>query len=619
MMENNLYQSSSLNLDISIVTYNSSKWLDNFFDSLEKQNFPLKNISIFVRDNGSSDNTIQIFNDYKNRKEAAYRGINIESGENVGFGRGHNANLAHATAPFFLVTNVDLTFEKETLTTLLHEAAQDAQNVAQWECRQKPFEHPKHYDPVTGDTVWCSSACALFRTSALQAVNGYEPRLFMYGEDVELSYRLRDHGYRLRYMPKATVWHYTYEEAAQVKPMQFLGSTYANILLRCRYGSKRQILSGFSMYLGLLALPQQFPGQRKGVLKNIFKLFSDAPAFMKSRRKSDQPFPFRLWDYEMIREGAFYQYPETTNEVTAVDLPLVSVLMRTTPDKTGRLKEAIASVEAQTYSRIQLVVVEDGGDTAKQTLQQLESRKTLECVTYLPLQKSGRCIAGNAALEAAQGDLCCFLDDDDLFYADHLEVLVNAWLPKQSLGAVYSWAYQVRTEVISAEPWVYKELDHSLIYRQPFSRYLMWHHNYLPIQTVLFQRKLYTEYGGFDSELDNLEDWNLWVRYCLHHDFEMVPKVTSLYRVPAKAEVAVERQQVLDDYYAKAQEKHAQLRLEVSPPEMLKIAEVLSRELYVTVVRVQEVRRFVLRYPSLTRLYHPLRKLVHFVRRVRAR
>lgn len=617
-MEKNIFQASSLTLDISIVTYNSSKWLNNFFNSLEGQEFPLDQISILIRDNGSCDETIQFLEDYKNKKGDFFRGFFIDVGENLGFGRGHNSNLARAKSPFFLVTNVDLTFEKETLTTLLEEALSDVEEVAQWECRQKPFEHPKHYNPVTGDTAWCSSACALFRTSSLQAVNGYEPRLFMYGEDVELSYRLRDHGYRLRYIPKATVWHYTYEEAAQVKPMQFLGSTYANVLLRCRFGSKREVLSGFSMYLGLLALPQQFPGQRKGVFKNLFKLLKEAPVFLKSRKKSGQSFGFRMWDYEMIREGAFYQYADADQSISA-EMPLVSVLMRTTPNKNGRLKEAIASVEAQTYPRIHLVIVEDGGDTSQQTVQQLEARASLEKVTYLPLPKGGRCMAGNAALEAAQGDLCCFLDDDDLFYADHLEVLVNAWVSNKSLGAVYAWAYQVRTEVISAEPWVYKEVDHSLIYRQPFSRYLMWHHNYLPIQTVLFQRKLYKEYGGFDPELDNLEDWNLWVRYCLHHDFEMVPKVTSLYRVPAKVEVATERQQVLDDYYAKAQEKHAQLKLEVSPPEMLKIAEVLSRELYVTLVPVQKVRRFVLRHPSLMRFHHPLRKLVHFIRRARAR
>ncbi|WP_239231444.1 glycosyltransferase, partial [Comamonas aquatica] len=538
------------------------------------------------------------------------------SGENLGFGRGHNANLEKSLSSFFLVTNVDLEFEANTLVTLVENALGDSDDVAEWECRQKPFEHPKHYDPVTGDTLWCSSACALFRTQALKAVNGYEPRLFMYGEDVELSYRLRDNGYRLRYIPKATVWHYTYEAAAEVKPMQFFGSTSANVLLRCRYGTVRQILIGIAIYLGLLTLPQQFPGQRWGLLKNAFKIISNIPAFLKSRKKSNAPFPFRLWDYAMTREGAFYEYT-ASSEVDV--MPLVSVLIRTTPDRPGRLNEAIASVLAQTYKKIHLVVVEDGGDTAANILQEISEKNILEKVSYLPLPKGGRCVAGNAALAAAQGELVCFLDDDDLFYADHIEVLVSALQKKPELGAVYAWAYQVQTEVLSQEPWVYKELDHSLIYRQPFNRYLMWHHNYLPIQTVLFKRSLYQENGGFDPELDNLEDWNLWVRYSLRHDFEMVPKVTSLYRVPAKPVQASERQQVLDDYYAKAQEKHAQLRVEMSPPEILKIAETLSKDLYVTLVPVRRVRNFILRQPLINWMYHPLRKLMYYLRRIRSR
>jgi GT2 family glycosyltransferase len=603
-------------LDISIVTYNSFKWLEKFFASLVSQRIPLKQIRLIVRDNGSTDDTISWLQRYQEDNKNRYLGISFEAGGNLGFGKGHNANLAKAQSAFFLVTNVDLEFEPDTLVELLIQACGDGPEVAQWECRQKPYEHPKHYNPVNGDVLWCSSACALFRTAALREVGGYEPHLFMYGEDVELSYRLRDNGYRLRYVPKATVWHYTYEEAAQVKPMQFLGSTYANVLLRCRYGSRRQVISGFIMYMGLLAVPQSFRGQRLGLLKNGLKLLRTAPAFLRSRRKSHQPFPFRLWDYEMPREGSFHAYPEKTGDEPT---PLVSVLTRTTPGKTGRLAEAVASIAAQTYSNIQLVVVEDGGNTAQSFMDEVRSYGLLSEVTYLPLPKMGRCAAGNAALAAARGELLCFLDDDDLFYADHLEVLVDAWQKRPELGAVYSLAYQVRTEVISPEPWIYREIEHSLLYRQPFNRYVMWHHNYLPIQTVLFQRSLYEAYGGFDPDLENLEDWNLWVRYCLHHDFEMVHKVTSLYRVPARAEMAVGRQKMLDDYYAKAQEKHAQLRADISPVQVLAAAQQLSRDIYVTMIPAKKVRQYILEVPSLRWLYHPLRKFAYYMRRVRGK
>ena len=601
-------------IDVSIVLFNSLKWLDRFFISLEKQDFPLDKIRLLIRDNLIDSKDAEWINSYLCISKHLYADVVFERGENVGFGQGHNTNLLKAENNFFLVTNVDLEFEAKTLINLVETALADHEEVAQWECRQKPYEHPKHYSPVTGDTLWCSSACTLFRTSALRKVGGYEHRLFMYGEDVEISYRLRDHGYRLRYIPKATVWHYTYEEAAQVKPMQFLGSTYANVLLRCRYGRWRQVFTGFAMYMGLLTLPQSFAGQRLGLLKNGLKLLYTVPAFLRSRCKSQQPFPFRLWDYEMTREGAFHAY----SEEPLASFPLVSVLTRTTPNKTGRLKEAIASIAAQTYPNIQLVIVEDGGSTAQAFMDEIRTSEAFADVCYLPLPKTGRCGAGNAALQAASGQLLCFLDDDDLFYADHLEVLVAAWQKRPELGAVYGLAYQVRTEIVSPEPWVYREVEHSLLYRQPFNRYLIWHHNYLPIQTVLFQRTLFEKYGGFDPELDNLEDWNLWVRYSLFHDFEMVPKVTSLYRVPAKIETAVERQQLLDDYYAKAQEKHAQLRLELSPTQVLEAAEQLSRELYISIVPTKTIRQYILKIPGIRWLYQPLRKVVNYMRRARA-
>ena len=602
-------------LDISVVTYNSAKWTEGFIQSLLKQNLALNQITLYFRDNGSSDATVQNLLNIQKTYGAQFKTILVEEGGNIGYGAGHNTNFAKCQNKFVLVTNVDLEFEADTLPTLLKVAAADAPQVASWECRQKPYEHPKDYHPVTGETLWSSSACVLFRLSAIQKVGMYEEALFMYGEDVELSYRLRDRGFKLKYVPMASVWHHTYEEAAQVKPMQFLGSTLANVLLRCRYGTRAEITQGFAMFFGLFALRPQFPGQRRRLLGQLFKLIWLAPKFLTTRKLSHEHFPFRMWDYAMAREGAFYPFPDRA----LAHKPLVSVLVRTMPGCGGRLKEAVASIAAQTYQAVHLVVVEDGGNTAQAQLDAVKATGRFNEVSYMPLPKSGRCMAGNAALAAAKGELVCFLDDDDLFYADHLEVLVNAWSENPELGAVYGLAYEVRTEIISQEPWVYKDLVHSLMFRQPFSRTLLWHHNFMPIQTVLFQRKLYETYGGFDPELDNLEDWNLWVRYSLKHDFLMVPKVTSLYRVPASADKALKRQAVLDDYYSKAQAKHAQLKIEISPPEILKMAEQLSRELYIGVIPSSWLRDKFLNTPLLNKLYYPVKRMWRLWRAIRSR
>jgi len=632
-------------LTLSIVTYNSEKWLKAFFESLLKQGLPCDQIALCVLDNASTDGTYAALQAQLSTQAGAwghqFASVQLHQGPNIGFGAGHNHNLAHTQTPFFWVTNVDLEFEHDTLTTLLCTAQQDmAQSTAQlspqnakvaaWECRQKPYEHPKDYHPVTGQTTWCSSACVLFKTEAIKAVNGYEPLLFLYGEDVELSYRLRDHGYSLRYVPNATVWHFTYEEAAQIKPQQFLGSTLANVLLRCRYGRRHEVIQGFLMFMGLFALRPLFPGMRRQLLAQTWKLMKLAPQFLSTRRKSQEKFPFRMWDYEMAREGAFYEYPTAAQSSTSIaktsaqGAPMVSVLMRTMPGRSGKLKEAMASVAQQTYAHmggpIELVVVEDGGqgiESAKAAVEALRSSGVLTKVVYVPLPKSGRCVAGNKALEAATGQLCCFLDDDDLFYADHLEVLVEEWLKQPQLGGVYALGYEVRTHVLSEEPWVYENVMHSLIHRQPFSRPTLWHHNYFPIQTVLFQRSLFETYGGFDLDLENLEDWNLWVRYSLKNDFKLVPKVTSIYRVPDQLEKALQRQSVLDDYYAKAKAKHDLLKVELTLPEIQKIVEEVTRQSQVAGVPTSWLKQILMHTPVLRRMYHPLKKVAAIWRRIR--
>ena len=619
-------------ITLSIVTYNSEKWLAAFFQSLFQQNLPCDQIALCVLDNGSTDNSFAWLSKQQAVLSQKFASLSLNQGQNIGFGLGHNFNLALTTTPYFWVTNVDLEFEPDSLTTLLATAQQDSSqafsntSIAAWECRQKPYEHPKDYHPVTGETAWCSSACVLFKTDAIQSVKGYDPLLFLYGEDVELSYRLRRQGYKLKYVPQATVWHYTYEEAAQVKPQQFLGSTLANVLLRCRYGRRHEVIQGFIMFMALFAMKPQFPGMRTKLLGQLWKLIQLAPKFLSSRQKSKETFPFRMWDYAMAREGAFYEYPNAQNSAIVQaeknnTLPWVSVLVRTMPGRSGKLKEALASVAHQTYARIELVVVEDGGQdvqSAKPHIDALQKSGGIQKIVYRPLAKVGRCEAGNQALAAATGQLCCFLDDDDLFYADHLEVLVNAWLNNTQLGAVYSLAYEVRTEVISEEPWVYKDILHNLIHRQPFNRGVLWHHNYFPIQAVLFQRQLFLDHGGFDTSLDNLEDWNLWVRYSLKNDFELVPKVTSLYRVPNDVNKALQRQSVLDDYYAKAQAKHAELRVELSPTEIIQIAQELSRQSSVVGVPMSLLKRIVLGTPGLRNFYHPLKRVASIWRRMRS-
>ena len=66
----------------------------------------------------------------------------------------------------------------------------------------------------------------------------------MYGEDVDLSWRVEAKGYELKYCPNIPIIHHAYEEIRQPKCTQFMYGNIYNMLLRYRYGSIKDILIG---------------------------------------------------------------------------------------------------------------------------------------------------------------------------------------------------------------------------------------------------------------------------------------------------------------------------------------------------------------------------------------
>jgi GT2 family glycosyltransferase/SAM-dependent methyltransferase len=542
------------NIDISLVTYNSAKWIRPFFKSLVKQSYPLQCMKIFVTDHSSQDATREILSELAAELSNKFGGFQIYERSNRGFGSGHNFNSKQGTSPYFLVSNVDLELELDAIATVVAAAEADEKSVASWEFRQKPYEHPKHYDPVSLETAWSSHACVLLRRIAFEDIGGYDETIFMYGEDVELSFRLRDRGYRLKYCPTAVAWHFTYDYPDQIKPLQFSESILNHAYIRLRYGSFSEILAIPAMYGRLLLSRPAVPRQRIVVLNNAFKIAKNCLHFLTTRKRSKTRFIFYGWDYDLCRDGAFYKYRQRQTD----DLPLVSIIIRTFAGRREWLQQAVASVMNQTYSKLELVVVEDGSNTAESFIVNLRGKTNVKII-YEHCEKRGRCHAGNIGLSLAAGEFLSFLDDDDAIMADHIEVLVDELLAHPDAAAAYSLSWEVETKSSYSPQFNYADVNFWTPphLRQPFSREVIFHHNYIPMQAILFRRSLYETYGGLDESLVYLEDWNLWVRYSFARNFVFVEKTTSLFRTPHEPEVRERRHQLLDEYYAVAREKNA--------------------------------------------------------------
>lgn len=542
-------------IDISAVTYNSSRWLDAFFTSLLEQRYPLDRLHLHLVDNNSSDDTVEKIETFLAQHGASFAETSLTRQKNVGFGRGHNRALRDGSCKYCLVTNVDLEFLPDSLCNVVRMALADtSERVGSWELRQFPYEHPKHYDPVTLETSWSAHACILIRREAFKKVGGYEPDIFMYAEDVELSYRLRSHGYILKYAPKAAVIHHAYDEISQTKPAQYTGSIAGNIYLRLRYGHPKDIVVAM-MLLILTLLRHSVPNDaRWRRLRTAANQLLSLPRIRAKKGPEPAYFPFRGFDYELRRTGAFVEArPLTTSERQA---PPVSVLIRTYEGRGFLLEQAIRTVFNQTYPAIELIVSEDGGETQRALVEDMTHNAPEGIsVRYLTNPKQGRSATGNAALAAATAPYFLFLDDDDLLYSDHVETLMRALHEHPECAVAYALGTEVVTDVQTDnkryEEKIYRKMS---VLSQPWDYNVLLNHNFLVISSLV-KRDLYLTHGGLDTELEMLEDWNLWLRYGHENSFMYVPKTTMLFRTPACYKTADLRARAIRDAYDTARRR----------------------------------------------------------------
>ena len=553
--------------DIIYVTYNSEKWISGCFHSWLKADYDLKKINIYVVDNNSTDNTLKLLNEYKEKTGQRFASFSIISeSQNWGFGKANNIGFSKGDAEIVCFLNIDTEIFPDTFTELQKEILSSDEKIGIWEFRQFPYEHPKMYDILTGEPTWCSGAAFAVRRQVYEEAGGFDDKIFMYAEDVDLSWRVRTAGYILKYVPRVKITHYSYESAGEIKPNQHVYGVINNLLLRYRFGGKKTMLMGHLLFWNLMRHPDVFPGSRKMLLKQYWKHFKLIPHFRaKGRYKQNKTSVgyFSKWDYCLIKDGAFYQ------NFLPSESPLVSILVRTC-GRPAILRETLLSLRKQTYDNVEIVVVEDGDATAENMIR--SEFPDLNIMYHATGKKVGRSRAGNLAMELARGKYLNFLDDDDLFYADHIEVLV-ANLEKSHKQAAYATSYETPIIISSRDPYIYEVRNYLGVHKQPFNRIILCHHNYIPIQCIMFEKELFEQYGGLDETVDALEDWDMWVRYSLHTDFDFVLKTTSVYRVPAVREINDKRQKALDDALLFMREKHKEYMQKISVYDVAKMYE----------------------------------------------
>jgi GT2 family glycosyltransferase len=227
-----------LQLSIIIVNYNVKEFLQNLLYSIQKA---AKNISheIIVVDNASDDGSNEMI------KEKFPQVILIENKENLGFGKANNIGMRIARGQFFLLINPDTIVSEDTLSKTLEffRATPDAGLVGckilnpngslQLACRRS-FPGPwTSFCKVSGlsnffpksslfarynltykdenktyevDAV--SGSFMMIKKEIYEKTSGFDEDYFMYGEDLDICYRIQKLGYKVYYFHETQIIHY---------------------------------------------------------------------------------------------------------------------------------------------------------------------------------------------------------------------------------------------------------------------------------------------------------------------------------------------------------------------------------------------------------------------------
>jgi glycosyltransferase involved in cell wall biosynthesis len=219
------------------------------------------------------------------------------------------------------------------------------------------------------------------------------------------------------------------------------------------------------------------------------------------------------------------------------EAPLVSVVVpvynacRTDPDF---LRTALASVCSQTYRHLELLIVDDGSTDGTRNFctHLMESQSALP-IYYFSKENGGQSSARNLGVARARGEYVSFLDQDDMFYPEKLELVVPLLGPGVDL--VYTDA-----DTIDAH-------DRVLLRGIHRDRRFGWPNPKRTAEDVLFRdvfvmpgtmtvtRSAFQRLGGFDESLSGYEDDDLFVRVFLNGTVRYLPESTLKWRMHSEA------------------------------------------------------------------------------------
>jgi GT2 family glycosyltransferase len=202
--------SSYPKVSVVVCAYNAESTMAPCLDSLRDLRYPA--YEVVVVDDGSTDRTGGIADEYE--------GIHVIHQENKGLSAARNVGIAASTGEIIAFTDSDCVVDPDWLHYLVAtflssgEAAAGGPNLSPPEdsliasCVAASPGGPLHV-LLNGEEAEHIPGCNMaFRREALEEIGGFDPIYRAAGDDVDVCWRLQEHGFRIAFSPAAIVWHF---------------------------------------------------------------------------------------------------------------------------------------------------------------------------------------------------------------------------------------------------------------------------------------------------------------------------------------------------------------------------------------------------------------------------
>ncbi len=187
-----------------------------------------------------------------------------------------------------------------------------------------------------------------------------------------------------------------------------------------------------------------------------------------------------------------------------------------TYNRADLIAKTVVSVLTQSFQDFEIIIIDDGStDNTEAVMKELNSDK----ITYRKQTNSERAAARNHGTKLANGSYITFLDSDDLFYTNHLQVAYDALQAKHLPELLHT-----RYEIIKPNGSV---IEQKAMLNEGINRKLI-SGNFMSCNGVFLRKDIATaNLFNEDRALAALEDWELWLRMASAYKIEYSNIITS--------------------------------------------------------------------------------------------